>query len=233
MTPVATTAVADHDGPVTANHFDEAVAAACDADVASMFEPDVLDPTLDFLAALAGDRPALELAVGTGRVALPLSRRGVRVAGIELSEAMVDRLRAKPGGDAIPVSLGDMTTTRVEGSFGLVYLVFNTISNLLTQDVQVDSFRNAAAHLEPGGSFVVEVTIPALQAAPARRDAPGLPPRRGLPRLRQVRRRDPADVLSPHQVRRLDVPPRLDAVPPCPAGHGRLHLPRVGLAVPA
>jgi SAM-dependent methyltransferase len=149
-----------------ANHFDEPVAATYDDDVAAMFDPDVIDPTVDVLAGLAAGRPALELAVGTGRVALPLSLRGVPVSGIELSAAMVTRLRAKPGGDAIPVTLGDMTTTRVEGSFGLVYLVFNTISNLLTQDAQVACFRNAAAHLEPGGCFVVELGVPALQRLP-------------------------------------------------------------------
>jgi SAM-dependent methyltransferase len=152
--------------PMGANHFDEPVAATYDDDVAAMFDPDVLDPTAGFLAELAGGRPALELAVGTGRVALPLSRRGVPVSGIELSPAMIDRLRAKPGGDAIPVALGDMTTTRVEGSFGLVYLVFNTISNLLTQDAQVACFRNAAAHLAPGGFFVVELGVPDLQRLP-------------------------------------------------------------------
>lgn len=153
------------DEPVT-NYFDEPVAEAYDDDSAAMFDPAVLDPTVDFLADLAGGRPALELAVGTGRVALPLSRRGTPVTGIELSAAMADRLRAKPGAEAVEVTLGDMTSTRVPGSFGLVYLVFNTIKNLLTQDEQVACFRNAAAHLAPGGHFVVEVTVPVLQRLP-------------------------------------------------------------------
>src|SRR4051794_19976387 len=143
---------------VEANYFDEPVASAYDEDEAAMFDPAVLGPTVDFLADLAGDRPALELAVGTGRVALPLSERGIRVSGIELSEPMVERLRAKAGAEAVDVTIGDMTTTRVPGQFALVYLVFNTIKNLLTQDAQVECFRNAAAHLEPGGHFVVEVS---------------------------------------------------------------------------
>jgi SAM-dependent methyltransferase len=148
------------------NYFDEPVAARYDEDSLEMFDTAVLGPTVDFLSELAGDWPALELAVGTGRVALPLSDRGVRVSGIELSEAMVRRLRAKPGSEAIEVVLGDMTSTRVDGRFGLVYLVFNTIKNLLTQDAQVECFRNAAAHLRPGGHFVVEVTVPSLQRLP-------------------------------------------------------------------
>jgi len=121
---------------------------------------------VDFLAALAGDGGALELAIGTGRVALPLAERGVRVAGIELSPDMLAQLRAKPGADAIEVALGDMTTTRVDRSFRLVYLVFNTINNVTTQDAQVACFANAAAHLEPGGCFVIEVGVPDLQRLP-------------------------------------------------------------------
>jgi SAM-dependent methyltransferase len=148
------------------NYFDEPVASVYDEDEAEMFGPAVLDPTVDFLAGFAGDRRALEFAVGTGRVALPMSQRGVRVSGIELSTAMVDQLRGKSGSEDIDVTLGDMTTTRVDGSFGLVYLVFNTIKNLQTQDAQVDCFRNAAAHLEPGGVFVVEVSLPILQKLP-------------------------------------------------------------------
>jgi SAM-dependent methyltransferase len=151
---------------VPENHFDGWVAANYDATVADRFDPAVLEPTVDLLAELAGDGRALELAVGTGRVALPLTARGVDVAGIELSEAMVTQLRAKPGGDALAVTMGDMTTTRVDGAFGLVYLVFNTINNLLTQDAQVACFENAAAHLAPGGCFVVEVGVPALQWLP-------------------------------------------------------------------
>ena len=121
---------------------------------------------VDFLAALAGDGGALELAIGTGRVALPLAERGVCVAGIELSPDMLAQLRAKPGADAIEVALGDMTTTRVDRSFRLVYLVFNTINNVTTQDAQVACFANAAAHLEPGGCFVIEVGVPDLQRLP-------------------------------------------------------------------
>lgn len=145
------------------NHFDGVVAEQYDASEATMFAPEVLAPTVDLLAGLADGRPALELAIGTGRVALPLSARGVPVSGIELSPAMVEQLRAKPGAEAIPVTIGDMTSTRVDGSFGLVYLVFNTIKNLLSQDEQVRCFENAAAHLEPGGCFVVEVTVPVVQ----------------------------------------------------------------------
>jgi SAM-dependent methyltransferase len=118
-----------------------------------------VEPVLDFLEPLAGGG-ALELAIGTGRIALPLAARGVRVAGIDLSPDMVAQLRAKPGGAEIPVELGDYATTRVDGRFSLVYLVFNSISNQTTQDAQVASFANAAAHLDPGGCFVVEVGIP-------------------------------------------------------------------------
>jgi SAM-dependent methyltransferase len=125
-----------------------------------MFDPAVIARTVDVLAELAGGGGALELAIGTGRIGLPLSRRGVRVCGIELSEAMAARLREKPGGDAIEVTIGDMATTRLERTFSLVYLVFNTIANLTTQDAQVACFENAAAHLEPGGCFVVELGVP-------------------------------------------------------------------------
>jgi SAM-dependent methyltransferase len=118
-----------------------------------------VEPVLDFLEPLAGGG-ALELAIGTGRIALPLAARGVRVAGIDFSPDMVAQLRAKPGGAEIPVELGDYATTRVDGRFSLVYLVFNSISNQTTQDAQVASFANAAAHLDPGGCFVVEVGIP-------------------------------------------------------------------------
>ena len=132
-----------------------------------MFDPALLDPCVDVLAALAGDGPALEFAVGTGRVALPLSARGVPVSGIELSPHMAERLRAKPGADAVPVTVGDMTTTRVDGPFTLVYLVFNTIENVTSQDEQVAVFANAAAHLAPGGRFVVEVEVPSLPGLPS------------------------------------------------------------------
>ena len=149
------------------NHFDEPVAATYDDNSASMFAPEVLDPTLDVLVDLAGPGgAALELAVGTGRVALPLARRGVRVHGIELSPAMLRRLHAKPGAEQVTTTEGDMTSTRVDGRFDLVYLVFNTIGNVTSQDGQVEVFANAAAHLVPGGHFVVEVGVPRLQSVP-------------------------------------------------------------------
>lgn len=147
-------------------HFDERIAAGYDEASARMFDPAVLAPTVDFLADLAGDGAALELGIGTGRVALPLSERGVRVHGIELSPAMVEQLRGKPGAEHIGVTIGDFATTRVEGTFRLAYLVFNTITNLTTQDEQVDCFRNVAAHLEPGGCFVIEVGVPDLRRLP-------------------------------------------------------------------
>jgi SAM-dependent methyltransferase len=131
-----------------------------------MFRPEVVDPAVDFLAGLAGDGAALELGIGTGRIALPLAARGVRVQGIDLSEAMVTRLRAKPGGANVPVTIGDFATTKVDGTFSLAYLVFNTISNLTTQDEQVACFENVAAHLEPGGCFVIEIEVPGLQRLP-------------------------------------------------------------------
>ncbi len=136
------------------------VAEAYDTASASMFDPEVLDPTFDLLEEVARGGPALELAVGTGRVALPLSTRGVSVSGIELSAPMAERLRAKPGADAVTVTIGDMTTTRVARSFTLVYLVWNAIMNVTTQEEQVAVFTNAAAHLDRGGSFVVEVDVP-------------------------------------------------------------------------
>ena len=136
-----------------------------------MFEPDVVDPAVELLAGLAGSGRALELGVGTGRIALPLARRGVPVHGIDLSRAMVERLRANPGGDAIGVTIGDFASTRVDGSFSVAYLVFNTIMNLTTQEAQVACFRNVAAHLEPGGCFVVEVGIPDLRRLPPGQNA--------------------------------------------------------------
>jgi SAM-dependent methyltransferase len=142
-------------------------ASVYDATSTGMFDPAVLGPTVDVLASLAGDGAALEFAVGTGRVALPLSERGVPVAGIELSPDMAAVLRAKPGAPAVPVTIGDMTSTRVPGAYSLVYLVFNTIMNVTTQDEQVAVFANAAAHLAPGGRFVVEVGLPAVAGLPA------------------------------------------------------------------
>jgi SAM-dependent methyltransferase len=145
-------------GPEVAEVYDETYAA--------MFEPSVLDPTVDLLSELARDGPALEFAVGTGRVALAMSARGISVHGIELSSHMVEQLRAKPEAAAVPVTVGDMTATRVPGSFTLVYLVANTIMNVTTQDEQLAVFANAAAHLEPRGCFVVEVIVPQLRRVP-------------------------------------------------------------------
>jgi SAM-dependent methyltransferase len=151
---------------VPENHFDEPVAERYDASSPEMFEPAVVDQTVRFLAGLAGDGAALELGIGTGRIALPLHRRGVRVHGIDLSPAMVARLRAKPGAAGIGVTIGDFATARAPGRFQLAYLVYNTIQNLLTQDEQVECFRNAAAHLAPGGCFVIETEVPQLQRLP-------------------------------------------------------------------
>ncbi|MFD5595946.1 class I SAM-dependent DNA methyltransferase [Streptomyces griseorubiginosus] len=148
------------------NHFPESVAATYDESSAAMFTPEAVDPAVAVLAGLAGAGRALELGIGTGRIALPLAGRGVEVHGIELSPAMADRLRAKPGGEAIGVTLGDFATTRAPGTFSVAYLVFNTIMNLTSQDAQVDCFRNVAAHLEPGGTFVVEVAVPQLRRLP-------------------------------------------------------------------
>ena len=139
------------------------IAEVYDATSASMFAPELLDRTVDVLAELAGDGAALELAVGTGRVALPLSARGVPVQGIELSPPMAEQLRSKAGADRVPVTIGDMTTTRVGGDFALVYLVYNTIMNVTTMDEQIAVFDNAAAHLRPGGRFVVEVVVPQVR----------------------------------------------------------------------
>ena len=147
-------------------YFDEQVARRYDESVAEMFEPARVGAVVDFIAALAGTGRALELGIGTGRIALPLAQHGVPVEGIELSRAMVARLRAKPGGADIPVAIGDFATTTVEGSFSVAYLVFNTIMNLTTQAAQVECFRNVSGHLEPGGCFVVEVHVPELRLLP-------------------------------------------------------------------
>jgi SAM-dependent methyltransferase len=151
---------------VPEDHFGERVAARYDESSADMFEPAAMDPVVDFLADLAGAGAALELGIGTGRIALPLAQRGGRVCGIDLSEAMVARLRAKPGGEGIEVTIGDFATASVDGTFSVAYLVFNTIHNLTTQDEQVACFQNVAAHLEPGGCFVIEVGVPQLQRLP-------------------------------------------------------------------
>jgi SAM-dependent methyltransferase len=147
-------------------NFDERIAKRYEEFWPDLFEPAVVDPAVDFLAELAGTGDALELGVGTGRIALPLSRRGVRVRGIELSPAMVAELQAKPGADDIDVTIGDFATASVAGTFTLAYLVRNTITNLTTQDEQVACFCNVAAHLEPGCCFVIEVYVPELQRLP-------------------------------------------------------------------
>lgn len=145
--------------------WDARAAAAYDTPGTGMFAPEVIEPAVERLAALAEGGRALELAVGTGRVAIPLAERGVPVTGIELSAPMIERLREKVDEKALPVVQGDMATTRADGEFSLVYLVFNTIANLLTQGAQVACFRNAAAHLRPGGRFVVELWVPDLRGA--------------------------------------------------------------------
>jgi SAM-dependent methyltransferase len=147
-------------------YFDEGVAATYDESAEVMFDAGAVDPVVDFLVALAGSGRALELGIGTGRIALPLARRGVPVHGIELSKAMAARLRAKPGSEDVGVTIGDFSTTTVDGTFSVAYLVWNTIMNLTTQAAQVACFGNVAAHLEPGGCFVVEVGVPDLQRLP-------------------------------------------------------------------
>jgi SAM-dependent methyltransferase len=155
--------MSEHDG---GRFFDERAAAVYDDLLAGMFDPSVVTPAVELLAELAGEGRALELGIGTGRIALPLAERGVPVHGIDASEAMVSRLRAKPGGDRIDVTIGDFATTRVDGQFSLAYLVFNTIFNLVTQDAQVACFENVARHLDTRGVFVVENSVPELQRLP-------------------------------------------------------------------
>src|SRR5215468_8091429 len=146
--------------------WDDQRAQRYDTADSGMFASEVLGPAVDRLAELAGEGRALEFAIGTGRVAIPLAERGVPVTGIELSHPMIEQLRTKAGETAIPVIAGDMATTRAPGTYTLVYLVYNTISNLLTQSEQVACFRNAARHLIPGGRFVIEVGVPDLQRLP-------------------------------------------------------------------
>src|SRR6266545_3894154 len=155
-----------HSPPVPELNFEERIAKRYEDLWPDLFDPAVVDPAVSFLAELAGSGDALELGIGTGRIALPLSRRGVRVHGIELSPAMVAELQANPGADDIGVTIGDFATVKVAGTFTLAYLVRNTITNLTTQDEQVACFCNVAAHLEPGGRFVIEVYIPQLQRLP-------------------------------------------------------------------
>lgn len=145
-------------------YFGEHVAANYDQHHNAMFDPSVVDPAVDFLYDLAGQGNALEFAIGTGRIALPLAQRGVTVHGIELSRAMVSRLTAKPHGSDLPVTIGDIAQTSTGELYSVVYLVFNTIMNLTTQAEQVACFRNAAAHLQPSGCFVIEVMVPNLPA---------------------------------------------------------------------
>src|SRR5215469_13709524 len=149
--------------------FPESVAADYDTPGGAN-APEVVLPMVDVLEDLADSGPVLEFAVGTGRIAAPLAARGVAVSGIEMSRAMAARITGKPGGDKVEVTIGDMTTTRVAGQFSLAYLVFNTISNVTTQDGQVDVFCNAAAHLRPGGLFLVEVGLPGLRRLPPGQD---------------------------------------------------------------
>jgi SAM-dependent methyltransferase len=159
---------------VSSDLWGEDIAARYDDESAEMFSEDVVTPAVDFLAGLAGlagRGRALEFAVGTGRLAVPLSRRGVPVTGIDLSEPMVARLRTKVGADDLPVVVGDMATAVVQGSFSVVYLVWNSLSNLRTQSEQVECFRNAARHLEPGGRFVVELGVPPLRRLPPGQNA--------------------------------------------------------------
>ncbi len=152
-------------------YFGERVAARYDESYPDMFGPAAVDAVAGVLAGLAGGGRALELGIGTGRIALPLARRGVQVHGIDSSPEMVARLRAKPGGDAIGVTIGDFATTRADGTFRVAYLVFNTIMNLTTQQAQVACFGNVAAHLEPGGCFVIEVAVPDLRRLPPGQNA--------------------------------------------------------------
>ena len=147
-------------------YFDEEVAATFDANYDDQADAAVVEPMVDLLAELAGDGRALELGSGTGRIALPLAARGVPVHGIELSRAMTERLRAKPGGEVIGITIGDFATARADGTFRVAYLVANTIMNLTTQADQVACFRNVGERLEPGGCFVIEVMMPGLQRLP-------------------------------------------------------------------
>ena len=148
------------------SQFDDWVAERYEILWPELFDPAVIDPAVDFLVDLAQAGPVLELGIGTGRIALPLSRRGVRVHGIELSPAMIERLSADQGESDVTVTLGDFATAKADDTFTLAYLVRNTIMNLTTQDEQVQCFRNVASHLRPGGCFVIEVIVPALRRLP-------------------------------------------------------------------
>jgi|HubBroStandDraft_1064217.scaffolds.fasta_scaffold37910_2 SAM-dependent methyltransferase len=152
--------------PVGSIVWGREIAEVYDETFAAQSEPSVVDPMVDLLAALTGDGAALEFAVGTGRIALPLQARGVPVQGVELSPDMVEQLRGKPGGKAVPVTVGDMATTRLSKRFDLVYIVANSIMNLTTQEEQIAVFSNAAAHLAMGGLFVIELIVPQLRRVP-------------------------------------------------------------------
>jgi SAM-dependent methyltransferase len=147
-------------------HFDEWIAQRYRALWPELFEPAVVEPVVNFLVRLAGTGPALEFGIGTGRIAIPLWRRGVLVKGIELSTAMAAELKAQDGASNIDVRIGDFAKTKIDGAFRLVYLLRNTITNLTTQEEQVEAFRNAAAHLEPGGHFLIENYVPELRRLP-------------------------------------------------------------------
>lgn len=149
-----------------ADIWDKAAAESYDTPGTGMFAPEVLGPTVERLAQLAAGGRALEMAIGTGRVAVPLHERGVPVVGIELAPAMVDQLRKRVSAAELPVIIGGMETARAEGSFALVFLVFNGISNVLTQAEQIACFTNAARHLAPGGCFVIELWVPELPLSP-------------------------------------------------------------------
>ena len=197
-------------------YFGEGVAATYDESTADMSEPGVVGPAVEFLAGLAGGGRALELGIGTGRIALPLARRGVPVYGIDMSRAMVARLRAKPGGEDISVTIGDFAATRVGGTFSVAYLVFNTIMNLTTQELQVACFRNVAAHLEPGGCFVIEVSVPDLRRLPPGQNVVPFHVEPDPVGVRRLRHRDPGDELElcrdrrwPRRVSLLPVPVRV------------------------
>jgi SAM-dependent methyltransferase len=148
------------------NYFDERIAERYQTYWPEIHDPAIVEPTVEFLVNLVGRGTALELGVGTGRIALPLRRRGVPVHGIELSPPVVEQLRSKPGAEDIEITIGDMVSTKVDGRFSVAYLLRNTIMNLTRQAEQVACFANAAAHLKPGGCFVIEVMVPELRRLP-------------------------------------------------------------------
>jgi SAM-dependent methyltransferase len=154
------------DGAGPPDYFSETVAALYEGASAERFSPSAIRPVVEFLAGLAASGDALELGVGTGRIAIPLSQRGIDVHGIDLAPAMVARLKEKPGGEEVNVTIGDFSATKLGRRFSLAYLIYDTIENLTTQDAQVACFQNVAEHLEPTGCFVVEVEVPQLQRLP-------------------------------------------------------------------